>query len=135
MRLRCISEVPNEAQARVLGATYRSGRQSFGLIEGAEYLVFGLRILGGQVWVDITDDARDSRYLFSAPLSLFEIVDDRVPPIWVGRATAEGQFRLAPPSMFAQYYFDDLFEQRSDVVEDFQKVRRKLEQWSGDGRV
>ena len=76
---------------RVLGPAYRRGRQSFGLIVSEEYLVFGLRILDGQPWVDIANDTREPRYLFSAPLCLFEIIDGSVPALWVARVVAHLQ--------------------------------------------
>jgi hypothetical protein len=127
MIVRCVEPLPTPAQAKVLGAHYIAGKQQFGVVVGVEYVVFALKLLGGQPWIDITDPDLEPGYLFGAPLCLFEIVDARVPYIWQARIGNTGELRIAPSSFFRDYYYDDLFEGIADVVADFRAVRRQLE--------
>jgi hypothetical protein len=127
MLVKCVSAVPDASQMKRLGARYLPGRQEFGLVVGRVYTVFGLRIVDGEPWLDTVDPDREPGYLFSAPLFLFQIVDGRVPGIWQARLDSDGELRIAPPSFFAEFYFDDLFEEIPAVVEDFQRVRRLIE--------
>ena len=119
--------MPDSSQRQRLGAAYRGGRQEFGLVVGEVYTVFGLRIRYGEPWIETSDPDAFPGYLYSAPLLLFEIVDARVPSIWEARRSSEGELRFAPPSFFAEYYFDDLFEQVPAVVNDFLRVRQAIE--------
>jgi hypothetical protein len=127
MLVKCVSAAPDASQIERLGATYLPGRQQFGLLVGQVYTVFGLRLLDGEPWLDTVDPDREPGYLFSAPLFLFQIVDGHVPEIWEARVDSDGDLRIAPPSFFAEFYFDDLFEEVPEVVEDFRRVGRLIE--------
>ncbi|MFX1412134.1 MAG: hypothetical protein ACFFA6_17475 [Promethearchaeota archaeon] len=125
MRVKCIGLLPNEQQAKQLGPYYFPGEQAFhGLIVGTEYIVFGLEILGGMPWIQLS--LEDENYLFSAPLCLFAIVDGRVSRYWEARVK-NGNLLLWPTSFYREYYHDQLFEGFQDVVEDFERVRALIE--------
>src|SRR5437764_14847515 len=127
MRVRCISSQPDRTQAQRLGKNYIEGRQQFGLVVGEIYTVFGLRVRSGELWIDTVDPGTYPGYLYSAPLLLFDIVDPRIPSIWEVHRNSEGDLRLAPPSFFGDFYFDDLFEEDPGTVEDFLRVRKVIE--------
>jgi hypothetical protein len=124
MRVRCIALIPNERQALQLRKNYTHGRQEFHIILGKEYIVFGIRILGGAPWVDIVTD---SGYLYPVPLCLFEITDGRVSQYWELHFYEDGDLTLWPPSFYKEYYHDDLIEGVYEVVEDFDRVRTLIE--------
>jgi hypothetical protein len=125
MRVRCISERPNGQQAEQMKSLYRGGKQSFGVNEGAEYLVFGLRIVNGVILVEI---AQEFEQLVPVPLCLFEITDHRVPGFWEIRLEDNGSVFFWPPSFYErEYYHQDLLDQVPSVVTDFRNVRRRLE--------
>lgn len=125
MRVRCVAELPTPEQAKLLGTFYAGGRQRFGVTVGMEYLVFGIRVVNGVVLIDI---AQEFEQLYPVPLFLFEITDPRVPSLWEARQEQDGSLFLWPPSFFErEYYHEDLLEQVQSVVEDFRRVRRRLE--------
>mgnify|MGYP001550236977 CR=1 FL=1 len=126
MIVRCVAELPSSSQARALGARYRPGKQAFGIIRGQQYVVFAVRALDGQLWIDIMDDDLVPGYLFGAPLCLFELVDCRVSGTWELHLRSGNDYEMAPPSLFREYYHDDLFEGVQEVVDDFLEVRRRL---------
>jgi len=125
MRVRCTREKPSAEQSERLQALYRGGKQSFGVTEGAEYLVFGLRIVQG---VSLVDIAQELEQLIPVPLCLFEITDHRVPSLWEARQGEDGSLFMWPPSFFdREFYHQDLVEQVPSAVSDFRSVRRRLE--------
>lgn len=124
MKVKCKTKFPNEEQAKKLGKYYHAGKQEFGLTIGKEYIVFGLRILDGAVWVELVSD---TGYLYSTPLCLFGIIDGRVSRYWETRVDEDGDVDILPPSFYSKYYYDDLLERVSDVVEDFRKIRSLIE--------
>ena len=99
--------------------------QTFGVVVGAEYLVFGLTLVGGNVLVDI---AQEFEQLAPVPLFLFEITDPRVPALWKARTKEDGTLTLWPPSFYERkYYHQDSLVQLASSIEDFRRVRRRLE--------
>lgn len=125
MRVRCIAERPSPEQRVILGAGFQHERLVFGVTLGMEYLVFGIRILKGLAFVDI---AQELEQLYPVPLFLFEITDPSVPSLWQIRQQDDGSLFLWPPSFFERaYYHEDLLEQVPSVVEDFRRVRHRLE--------
>jgi hypothetical protein len=125
MRVRCISEKPNARQASALGELYHGQKQSYGLTVGSEYLVFAISVLNGNVLLQI---APEFEQLISVPLFLFEVTDPRVPGFWECRVREDGTMLLWPPSFLErEYYHESLLEEVPSVVEDFRRVRRRLE--------
>lgn len=124
MRVRCITEVPPDEEADLLRRPVGTSRRTFGVTVGMEYLVFGLRVVKGYVWVDV---AQEFEQLVPVPLSLFEITDPSIPGLWQARVENRALF-LWPPSFFEhEFYHEDLVEGVPSVVEDFRRVRRRLE--------
>lgn len=130
MILKCVATLPSQQQAAKLGAHYRPGKQAFGVVVGQKYLVFALRILGGEPWVEVIDADLEPGYLFAVPLCLFEIIDPQVSRRWVAGTDSEGRLVLAPPSLHRKFYHDDLFEGVDEAVKDFARIRREMEEES-----
>lgn len=127
MIVKCIAELPTRDQAQRLGRHYRAGKQAFGVVPGTEYIVFAIKTLGGEPWVEIINSDLDPGYLWGVPLCLFEIVNPRLSVLWEARVAKNGELRFEPTSMSRPYYHDDLFEGVEEVVEDFRRVRQELE--------
>lgn len=129
MIVRCVSVLPNEEQAKLLGDNYRPGQRTFGLEFGKEYVVFGIRIFDGMPWVEIASAASfaDPGYLYPVPLFLFEIVDGGVSRYWEARRRGDAGLVLEPRSFYRDYYHDDLSEGVPEVVEDFARMRALME--------
>jgi len=127
--VRCVSVLPNEEQAKLLGDNYRPGQMTFGLELGKEYVVFGMSLFGGMPWVDMASQATfaDPGFLHPAPLCLFEIVDGRVSRYWEARQHGDRDLVLQPRSFYRDYYHDDLSEGVPEVVEDFARMRALME--------
>lgn len=127
MIVKCVAALPTREQAERLGDHYRAGKQAFGIVPGKEYVVFGIKMLGGEPWLEIIDPDTHPGYLYGVPLILFEFVDSRVSALWEARVSKGGELKLAPPSLLQDYYHDDLFEGVPEVVDDFLCVREQLE--------
>ncbi|RMG27520.1 MAG: hypothetical protein D6732_20015 [Methanobacteriota archaeon] len=124
MKVRCIAEQPDEEQAKQLGDNYQPGKQEFGVEIGKEYIVFGLSVLGGSVWIDIESEME---YIYPVPLCLFEIIDGRVSKYWEIRTTTGGNVLVWPSSFFREYFHDDLSEGVPEVLEEFRRIKMLME--------
>ncbi|MGH7650646.1 MAG: hypothetical protein ACREMS_02270 [Gemmatimonadaceae bacterium] len=98
---------------------------------GEHYLVFALRTLSGEIWIDIVDSDLRPGYLFGAPLILFEIVDARLSAEWEASIDDQGELKFAPHSLHEKFFYDRLFEGMPDVVQDFLGIRLRLEDEAG----
>jgi hypothetical protein len=126
MRVRCVATLPTAEHEKRLGRHYRAGRQGFGVVLQQEYVVFALKTLGGEPWIEISDPEASPGYLFGVPLCLFEVVNSRVSVYWEIGTSRGGELKIAPPSLFREYYHDDLFEGVASVVDDFTRLRAQL---------
>jgi len=125
MRLKCTAKFPNKEQTKMLGKYYREGKQEFGILVGSEYIAFGMRILGGQPWVDICPIGL--KYLHHVPLCLFDVIDPKVSKYWELRVVGSGDVLFFPLSLHKEYYHDDLLEGVPEVVKDLENLKALLE--------
>ncbi len=123
MKVRCARTVPTLPAARRLGKRYSPG-QEFPVTVGKVYSVFGVRIWSGAPWLDIE---AIPGYLVSVPFELFEVVDGRLPAIWVATSDNEGDLSFTPESFRGEYFMDDLFEGKEQAVLAFQAARLQTE--------
>jgi hypothetical protein len=135
MVIKCISEKPNELQAKYLPKMYR--RADFHISSGTEYVVLGISFMlddsvGRCSFVEITSDYG---HLSSVPLFLFEIVDPRVSKYWTLRQFDPFTFALWPNDFYTEYFHDDLSNNLMDAVERFNKIKAKLEEETKNGNV
>lgn len=124
MKVRCLTERPTKEQALRLGCHYDWERQAFSVVTGKTYLVFGLSLVGGELWVEISDDYEQ---ISAAPLLLFEIVDPRVPPIWILAIQDAGAASLWPRAFHRAGFFEDLVECDPAAVAELRLIRAQLE--------
>jgi hypothetical protein len=130
MLIRCISVFPDEAQLEALGERFHR-LQRFDITQGMTYTVLGLTfyvqstVYGSGVYAELEND---SGQLASAPLLLFEIVDERPSQHWVARLWSDGTFAWWPESFFQHGYHDRLSNGVAEVRRDYELVRLKLEQ-------
>lgn len=119
MKIKCIQLKLNDSQCSILGKN-PSAKNSFYLTLNREYAVFGLTFKNGEFgngcFVEILSD---HSHLISVPLILFEIVDHSISKYWMIKLFPEGTITMWPPSMYREFYHDDLSEDVVEVVEDF----------------
>ncbi|MEM7086259.1 MAG: hypothetical protein AAF489_08765 [Bacteroidota bacterium] len=87
-----------------------------------EYLVYGLTFTPNSNYAQIYHNNN----LISVPMSLFEIIDDRVSKYWVIKQNEEGTIFLWPEEFFKEYFHDDLSEGVSEIVRTFKNVQEKM---------
>lgn len=90
---------------------------------GQEYAVFGLGFWEGRAWVEIESDGG---FLYSVPLSEFEIVDATPSSLWRIRAQPDGAITLWPPEFYEPYFHSDLADRKPEAVDAFKSVRERL---------
>lgn len=123
MRVLCIAATPTAEQARQLGTAYLGPKQVFGTA-GQEYLVYGLTVSQGIVWIEISPD---HRFLISAPLFLFEVKDPRVSALWELRAESHGLVRIWPAAFFEEFFHEDLAADEPGTRDIFERLTAALE--------
>jgi len=130
MRVRCINDELSEKEIAASG--FPPG--TWDVTIGKEYLVLGVTLFAGG-----ENTPRGAAYkieadggtVYSVPVPLFEIVDNRPSRYWrVGR---RGPFGLVlwPQEFFERYFFDDLSEGVPAALRTYDKVRDRLEQEFG----
>lgn len=124
MIVQCIQRSPSADQAVRLGGHYRPGQQEFPVQLGRKYMVYGLRFWDGGVWIDIASDAG---YIVIVPLSLFVVIDGRVPDVWEAHMDEEGNVELLPSSFHRPFFIDDLVSGDVDTLKEFWTIRDELE--------
>lgn len=141
MIVECIREVPPKAQHDLLGDQFRPNKQTFGVTLGKKYLVYGLHIRNGNIWI-LHHSGTD--YLLSAPLSLFSIVDEHPSSFWVVRPGFDRNgehlsllrnIQIWPELFFQKYFLADLADgiDRS-LVSAFERLEEELLEEAGISR-
>jgi hypothetical protein len=128
LRVKYAASKNNEENEKILGRNVKitfPNQMNSNLIIGKEYIVYGLSILSGTPWIYILNNAET--YIYSEPLSLFEIIDSRVSKYWEIRTEDDGTLFFWPHSFFQPYYHDDLSEGIPEVVKDFQRVKELID--------
>lgn len=123
MRVRCIAELPDEAQTELLAGTYVPGKQAFSVQVGSEYLVYALDLRGRMPWIHIADEYEQ---LSPAPLCLFAVVDPRVPRSWEMRVSDDCQVTLGPAGMWREGFIEDLLARQPAALADFHRITSEL---------
>ncbi len=131
MIVRCVSEYPDEEQLRLLGPKFFRNR-SFGVVVGREYIVFGVTVVieassagKGLLFEHLTDT--NYGYLVSTPACLFQIVDGTASSHWRIRIEDDGAVRLWPEVFYKEYFHDRLSDGDPEAVEDFRRIRERIE--------
>lgn len=96
---------------------------------GGEYVAYGLswptRSLfePGCICTIVDDDG----HLVSAPLAIFEIIDDRCSSTWRVRKGVDGSVFMWPEAFYAEFFFDDLSEGFPEVVSAFKAAKSLMD--------
>jgi hypothetical protein len=123
MRAVCLANVLTPEQENALGLSGIGSDANYGeLVLGEEYLVYGLRVLHAQPWIDVLSDFG---YLYPVPLVLFRITDPVVSKYWV--IEESDAFVLRPAQFSDPFFYDDLSNGRADAVSLFNAVREMME--------
>ena len=126
MKIKCIKEKLDDDQLSILGE-YAHAKNSFSISADKEYIVFGLTFefgdLGHGCFVQILSD---NNHLMHVPMVQFVTTDDRVSKYWEIKSYSDGGVTLWPPSMYREFYHDDLTEDVIDVIEDFKRVKQQI---------
>lgn len=123
MRVRCIAEIPNEEQVRMLGAYYRPGRTIFPVNMGQQYMVIGVGTWDGVHWVEIETPTED---VISVPLFLFEIVDGRPSRHWEARLHADGALTLWPPALYDPFFHSRLSDSVPATLSEYRLLKQRM---------
>ncbi len=128
MKARCIRAEVSRDDVQRLGHLYGEN-QSFGLVPGTTYVVFGISFLIAAPWMGtgtyyyvIDGTGR----LVLAPSLLFEVEDGRPSPEWRFRAEL-GEGFLWPPLFREPFFHDDFSSGVPSAVERFSVIRRRIE--------
>ncbi|WP_316812829.1 hypothetical protein [Pedobacter heparinus] len=126
MKIKCIAIKLEKDQLILLGK-YGNAKNHFSVSIGKEYIVFGLTFrfeeFGSGCFVEILSD---NNHLIQVPILLFNMIDPRPSKHWEIKQFSEKLITFWPPSMYKDFYHDDLSEDVPDVVEDFLEVKKKI---------
>lgn len=126
MKVKCISEKLNTDQLHILGNN-AARKNHFSISIGKEYTVFGLTSSFGDMGCGcFVQLLSDYDHLVHIPIVLFEIVDSRLSKYWELKRFADGDIAIWPPSLYQEYYHDDLSEDVYEVIEDFKLVKAQI---------
>lgn len=128
MLVRCNRNYPTDEQLTILGEGFRQ-QQRFQITREADYIVLGIAffrrssVYGTGVYVSIEDD---DGALISAPLLLFDIIDDRPSHYWQARVWDDGTFAWWPAIFFEDYFHEELSDGVADVRRRWAVTRSEL---------
>ncbi|MBN8666409.1 MAG: hypothetical protein J0M30_02830 [Chitinophagales bacterium] len=127
MVIRCTSKDLQINEKELLPVEFVTSE--FHITPEKKYIVFGVTILSIKNQpVCLVQHISDYGHLVTTPLFLFEILDARVSKHWDMRIHEDGSITFWVPSFYKQYYHDDLFEGVSETVDDFEIVKKKIEE-------
>lgn len=121
MRARCATSRLQSARRSRGGDLIRTEHD---LVPGREYLVFGLSVWRSEVWLEVESDGG---FLYSVPLSEFDLVKGRPSRYWELRVESDGVTTLWPPELRTPFFHADLAEREPTAVAAFAKLKRQLE--------
>lgn len=105
------------------GEERQEHRTEHDLVPGREYLVFGLSFWNCELWVEVESDGG---FLYSVPLSEFEIVNARPSKYWQLQREVDGAYTLWPLELRRPYFHADLADRVPAAVEAFAQLKLKL---------
>jgi hypothetical protein len=125
MKVKCISKNPDIKLINKY-LDFFAVAQDFHLTEGKEYLVLGIIVLKQDLI--LLEILSDFNHLVSAPIDLFEIIDNRISKFWV--IDHDERLTTIRPQLFNRAYFhDDLFEGEDNLLNiEFDKLLHILKE-------
>lgn len=130
MKVVCIHENIDDNLAEEINL--QEGKPRFyDLIKNKEYVVLGLSYFlnsDNYAYYPVVEIKNDLGGMTSAPLFLFQVIDDTPSKYWHIKFDQEGKsLRMWPESFHNDFYHDDLSEEVPKVKSDFIKVCKLLE--------
>ena len=119
MRVRCIAEMPDEAQVARLGGAEALRDRAFSLQLGQEYLVYGIETAGDMVWIYIADEYEQ---LSPVPICLFSVEDSRVPSDWDVHVAEDWGVFIGFATLMRGGFMDDLLAGNSAALDEFRRM-------------
>jgi hypothetical protein len=127
MLVRCVEARPNDRERDLLGGCY-FGPDWSPLDVGEIYLVYGLRLRFGIPWLELM---HETSWMFSAPMRLFEIIDDRVSKTWrlhrIGDDQGLEHVLLCPALLEQSFFYDDLSSGVPEAVRSLRELTIELQ--------
>jgi hypothetical protein len=129
MKAKCISEKLTSEQITALGKNYFSN-QDYHITIGKEYLVLGLIFSSGKIGNGcFVEHLTDYGHYVLSPICLFDVIDKRISKYWKFEIDNDGDYRLwLPPTVKTYYHNDTSEEDELDVVADFLRMKKLLEE-------
>ena len=132
MKVRCVTNRPTPALMEYLGYDPAQECVFDNVTPGTLYAVLGLRIMGHEsaYGPGATIEFKDDHGIWGlAPLCLFTIVDPRPSGLWIACNQRMNELSLWPRSFSERpYYHSDLLDGVPEVVEDFHRVCKAIEE-------
>jgi len=94
---------------------------------GKVYLVYGIVLRMGNLWYDLMTE-HSTRYTLSILAVFFDTIDHRLSEHWRLHVEGNGDFQIRPHSWTENpYYHEAVSDGDADAVEDFLRVRGRIE--------
>lgn len=120
MVVRCIkTSIPGASPSII-----NSNLQEY-LEAGADYIVYGIRISEDTNYYMIFDDG----HLVEVPSQLFEIIDDKVSPLWIIRCEETNGMTFWPELFHSDDFFENFSEWEEAERKAFDKLKRSFEEY------
>ena len=124
MVVECISLQPTPELAMRIRPYYAAGRSDFDLKLGHRYVVLGLSLVTGVVWIDIPNEGGWPQ---SVPLELFRIVDPRCSRHWEARMSETQGFSLLPPALHEPDFASRVADDEPEAVARYHHLCAQIE--------
>lgn len=124
MKVICLANQLTKDQKKQLGISEKNDFQ-YPIEIGEFYTVLGISndlSQNGCIILDIP-----YFYIFSVPLCLFDIIDDRPSKYWKIKKSSDHELTMIPEEFYQEYFYDDLSNGFPEIVEIYKQVVEKLE--------
>lgn len=131
MIVECKTNALDSAIVRELGIPEPRCPKYSSITPKKKYVVLGVecpsnyKIFDGLVTIHIKNDQGG---LTMAPLLLFDVIENRPSQHWKIKSDATGFLSMLPEPFFVKFFHDDLSEGLTEVVDEFRRISRLLEE-------
>ena len=131
MRVRCISQSPTNAPTVERDPQFWP-TTDYRVEIGEEYFVASIWVLSSSVgpgWGPgaVLEILSEIGRLDTVPLSMFEIVDGKLPSEWELRVISADTALIAPPLLFTEYFHDRLSDGEPSAIREFNALILQME--------
>ena len=128
MRVRCISQSPTNATTVERDPQFWP-TTDYRVEVGEEYFVVSIWMYSTSAWGPgaVLEILSEIGRLYTVPLSMFEIVDGKLPSEWELRVISADTAFIAPPLLFTEYFHDRLSDGEPSAVREFNALILQME--------